>query len=230
MEDFKLKATNPQQYDAPDLDWRIAGDVNDDSRLWFRSYLYPVLEDLNSKRVLDIGSGVGQLFQMLKEFGASDTHGLEPSKRNIEHSRKLYPDVKIHEGTLQSFISKDLFDVAIAIAVFEHIFDIKDAFSRVAKILNPRGSFYLVIGNKEFNTKSHFNSNNFMVKIDVQELDNGVVATKTIYSNATIYDIFRPLEMTLDAAEKAGFELKEKVDMNSSDSRPVFHVLVFQKI
>ena len=68
IEDFKLKATDPNQYDASELDWTVLGDENQSSRLFFRDYLVEELEDLSGKKVLDIGSGVGQLFNTLKSF------------------------------------------------------------------------------------------------------------------------------------------------------------------
>ncbi len=231
MEDYKLRATDAQQYDLPDLDWRITGDVDDSSRLFFRNFLKQDLEDLKGKRVLDIGSGVGQLFPMLKEFGASDIVGLEPSKRSVEYSQGLYPDVEIQEGTLATFHSDNIFDVAICIMAFEHIFDIEAAFSQIATLLRGAGSFYLMIGDKDFHSQDHYSkTHNFMVSVDVQELGNGVIATKTIYPTAVIYDIFRPLEAVLAASQKAGFELKKKIGMTLSRESPSCHFLIFNKI
>ncbi len=227
-EDYKLRATDAQQYDLPDLDWRITGDVNDSSRLFFRNFLKQDLEDLKGKRVLDIGSGVGQLFPMLKEFGASDIVGLEPSKRSVEYSQGLYPDVVIQEGTLETFCSDKVFDVAICIMAFEHIFDIQAAFSRIAQLLKAGGNFYLMIGDKDFHAQDHyFKSRNFMVTVDVQELGDGVIATKTIYPTAVIYDIFRPLESVIAAAKEAGFALTKQIGMTLSRESPSCHFLIF---
>ncbi len=230
MEDYKLKATNPQQYDSPELDWRIAGDTNDPSRLFFQNHLKDNLEDLKGKSVLDIGSGVGQLFPMLQDLGISDIEGLEPSKRNVEHTRKIYPNIKVIEGTLQNFIPDKLFDVVICVAVFEHIFDIKEAFHFVSKFLKTNGSFYLIIGDKENGTKSHPTSKGFMINVDVQELGEGIVATKTIYPDAVIYDIFRPLESIIKAAEESSFKLTKEVEMKSSKGWTSFRLLIFKRL
>src|SRR5581483_7259100 len=99
MDNYKLLATDPLQYDSPDLDWTIDGDPNSWSRIFFRNHLKPYLENLSGKSVLDIGSGVGHLFPMLKEFGAKDIEGLEPSKRNVGRSNQLYPDVPVFYGS-----------------------------------------------------------------------------------------------------------------------------------
>lgn len=231
MEDYKLKATDPQQYDSPELDWRIGGNTNDPSRLFFRNFLQPELEDLKGKSVLDIGSGVGQLFPMLQEFGTSDIHGLEPSKRNVDYSRGLYPSVKIHEGALQSFAPEKLFDVTICIMAFEHILDIKDAFSRIANLTKPSGTFYLMIGDKDYHTQDHYSKSfDFNVTVDAQELGDGIVATKTIYPSAIIYDIFRPLQTIIDVGIQAGFELHKHVPMTKTEEPPSCHLLIFKRI
>lgn len=230
MEDYKLKATNPEQYDSPELDWTGVGSKDDSSRVFFRNYLVPVLEDLKGKSVLDIGSGVGQLFSTLQELGAGSIEGLEPSKRNVEHSRTLYPNIPINEGTLQSYTTDKVFDVIICIMAFEHILDIDDAFSKVFKMLKSGGSFYLMIGDLDYHMIDHYSkSTNFMVSVDVQVLGNNVVATKTIYPTAIIYDIFRPLQSVIDTGKGAGLELKEHINMTSSDDPPSCHLLVFKK-
>lgn len=230
MEDYKLKAINPQQYDSPELDWRGVGSKEDSSRVSFRNYLVPALENLKGKSVFDIGSGVGQLFSTLQELGASNIEGLEPSKRNVEYSRNLYPNIPIYEGTLQSYVAEKLFDVAICIMVFEHILDIDDAFSQVVKILKSGGSFYLIIGDKDYHVVDHYSkSTNSTVSVDVQELGNDIVATKTIYPTAIIYDIFRPLQSVVDVGKGAGLKLEKHIQMTSSKNPPNCHLLVFKK-
>ena len=237
MEDYKLKATNSQQYDSPELDWRIAGDVNSPSRIFFRDNLRQHLENLKGKSVIDIGSGVGHLFPMLQELKTSNIEGLEPSKRNVEYSRNLYTNITIHEGTLQSFVSKKPFDIAICIMVFEHIENVKDAFSRIANIIKPGGSFYLIFGDKEF----HSFNNPPETEVDIQEIGDGVVATKTIRHrdgvDSVMYDIFRPVQLFISNAKESGFDLVKHVELIAVQdgyksfwaNKPICHLLVLKR-
>jgi trans-aconitate methyltransferase len=229
MDDYKSQATNPQQYDSPELDWRGLGDENDSSRKFFREHLLAALEDISGKSVLDIGSGVGQLFPTLKKLGASVVQGIEPSQRNVAYSRDLYPDVIVHDGTLQNFASEKPFDVAICIMAFEHILDVEDAFSRIAGLLKPQGNFYLIIGDKEYNTQSRVSSKGVPRTVEVQELGDGVVATKTLFGEVVIHDIFRPLESVVKSAEKAGFELKKEIGLTNDKGDVVFHLLILKR-
>ena len=238
MEDYKLKATNPQQYDSPELDWRIGGDINSPSRIFFRDNLRQHLEDLGGKSVLDIGSGVGHLFSMLQELKASNIEAIEPSKRNVEYSRNLYPNITIYEDTLQSFVSEKQFDVAICIMVFEHILDIKDAFSRIANIIKPGGSFYFIFGDKGFHSLNNLPE----TEVDVQEIGDGVVATKTIRHrqgiDSTMYDIFRPVEFFINNAKESGFDIEKHVELMAAQNgyksfwanKPICHLLVLKRL
>ncbi len=238
MEDYKLKATNPQQYDSSELDWRIGGDINSPSRIFFRDNLRQHLEDLNGKSVLDIGSGVGHLFPMLQELGASHIEGIEPSKRNVEYSRNLYPNITIHEDTLQSFVPEKLFDVAICIMAFEHILDIKDAFSRIANMIKTGGSFYFIFGDKDF----HSFNNPPETEVDVQEIGDGVIATKTIRHrdgvDSTMYDIFRPVEFFINSAKDSGFDMVKHVGLMVMQNgykyfwanKPICHLFVLKRL
>ncbi len=231
MEDYKTRAVNPQQYDSPDLDWRIDGDENAYWRIFFRDHLRPFLNDLPGKRVLDIGSGVGQLFNMLKELGAAEIVGLEPSKRNVEASRKTYPDIVVLQKPLEQFSSDAQFDVAISIMVFEHISNIDFAFSKVSNLLKGKGRFYLIVGDMECFIQSIPGA-----EVDAQPLPGGGYATKTVRPNGVMFDIFRPLASYINSAESNGLKLVDQKGLVSTSEqhtsmggKPICHLLVLEK-
>ncbi|MBL8031089.1 MAG: methyltransferase domain-containing protein [Candidatus Doudnabacteria bacterium] len=231
MEDYRAKAVNPQQYDSPELDWRIDGDEDAYWRIFFRNHLKPYLNNLAGKRVLDIGSGVGQLFNMLKGLGASEIVGIDPSKRNVESSQKTHPDVVVLQKSLQQFDMDIKFDVAICIMVFEHIPDIDVALSRVSQLLNEKGRFYLIVGDMECFIQSIPGA-----EVDAQPLPEGGYATKTIRPNGTMFDIFRPLENYITSAQFNGLKLVDEKGLvstseqhKSMDGKPICHLLVLEK-
>ena|SRR3989338_2680004 len=132
MNDFLKHATDIHQYDSEEVDWKTAGSKDTPSRQFFQEYLKKVL-NVKGKSVLDIGSGIGQLFDMLKELGVSSVEGVEPSLKNVETSKKLYPTVEVFHGTLEQVEKSRLFDTAIAVMVFEHIIDLPSAFKSCGK-------------------------------------------------------------------------------------------------
>ncbi len=103
--------------------------------------------------VLDIGSGVGQLFNWLKNKGAIEIVGIDPSERNIRTSKEMYPWVLSIQATLHEFASheQEKFDTAFAVLVFEHIEDLGEAFRDIHSLLKDDGEFYLIIADKDFN-------------------------------------------------------------------------------
>jgi 2-polyprenyl-3-methyl-5-hydroxy-6-metoxy-1,4-benzoquinol methylase len=232
MENYKLQATNPTQYDSPELDWRIDGNANSTSRLFFRNNLKEHLEDLTDKTVLDIGSGIGHLFPMLFEFGAKEVYGIEPSKRNIETSKQLYPNVEVYQGSLEDFVSDKKFDIAVSIMVFEHIWDIDEAFQKIAGLLKDNGKFYLIFGDKDFHIL-----NRPKAEVDVQPISDNIVSTKTIRPTGTMYDIFRSTNLYIDTAQKTGFKIFKQVGLISPQpkhsfygEKPICHLLICKKV
>lgn len=228
-EDFKLKATDPNQYDASELDWTVLGDENHSSRLFFRDYLVKELEDLSGKKVLDIGSGVGQLFNTLKSFGAEKIVGIEPSFRNFEHSKNKYSEIEVYNGTLENFSTEDKFHVIICIAVFEHIVDIDSAFSKISSLLENEGTFYLMVADFDYNTTTRVNANGFEVVTETQTVDDETVATKTHYDGGLIYDIMRKLKSVTSSANKSNLKQIKNIDMISSNGNLAWHFLIFKK-
>jgi SAM-dependent methyltransferase len=226
-----MKATDPRQYDSPQLDWREMGEEYSPSRVWFRE----ILEDLSrgdsftNARVLDIGSGIGQLFNWLTQKGAAYVTGIDPSERNIETSKTLYPWAESIQTTLQDFNAAERYDSAIAIMVFEHISDMHAAFGKINELLKDTGIFYLIIGDKDYHTSPREEVIEFEI---IQTLPRDAVETRTIYKEengkqAPIYDIFRPVETVIESASDAGFSLMQHILV--PPERPICHALKFQK-
>lgn len=93
---MNLRATDPNQYDSPDLNWQLSGREDASSRKYFREALDRMIKDesLAGKNILDIGCGVGQLFNWLKNKKVSRIVGFDPSQRNVETARQLYHNWK----------------------------------------------------------------------------------------------------------------------------------------
>jgi 2-polyprenyl-3-methyl-5-hydroxy-6-metoxy-1,4-benzoquinol methylase len=211
-------ATDPHQYDSPELDWRISGAEDRAFRVYSREQLDTVISPnaLKGKRALDIGSGVGQLFNWLKNKGAVEIVGIDPSIRNVKTTKEKYPWVTSVQSTLHEFASKssEKFNTAFAILVFEHIEDLGEAFRDIHSLLNDGGAFYLMIADKEYNLirDKNIRGAKFVSFEIMRELDNGVIETKTIRDDGesgttALYDLLRPIEQVYKAAQENGFEI-----------------------
>ncbi|TSC64609.1 MAG: Methyltransferase protein [Parcubacteria group bacterium Gr01-1014_91] len=241
------RATDFRQYDTPELDWRIRGAEDWPSRVFFRNELDSVTsaDTFRGKRVVDIGSGVGQLFNWLQTRGVSKIVGVEPSERNVQASKELHPSITVVQSTLDSFTktNHEPFDIAMVLMVFEHIQDVGGAFRDIGSILVDDGTCYVIIGDNDYNIAlSKMPREETRVSVEVvREFEDGSVETKIVWgeggeTQTTMHDIFHPAELVLRLARENGFALvhqKTLLDATRTSPElkniPMFHLLVFQK-
>lgn len=237
-ENFFSEATNPQQYDSSHIDWKTEGLKTSPSRRFFQEYLRKYL-DIKDKSVIDIGSGMGQLFPLLKELGAKKIQGVEPSVNNVKVSNELHPDVPVMTSSLAEIPENIKYDDAISVMVFEHIGVIADAFKKINHLLVSGGRFYFIVADKKYHGTPRFD-----YSIESQEQGEGVVAIKTIRprTSGVLYDVLRPLDSYINAAKENGFVLDNHIELIPTENYmkeapkvaqfagvPICHLLIFSK-
>ena len=100
---------------------------------------------------------------------------------------------------------------------------------KIASFLKPSTNLYAIVGDKKFHTLSKPEA-----IVDVQELSDGLVTTKTTRGDEVMYDIFRPISSIIESAGKAGFTSTKQVEIVADywshvTSIPVCHLIVFHK-
>ena len=206
-ENYKIKATDPAQYDLKELKWENET-IESPVRVFFRDYLKENLGILSGKKIIDIGSGTGYLTKLYQELGAQEIFGVEPSRNNVEVSRKMNPGMTVVQSSLEDLVLETRFDIAVSVMVFEHIADPESALKKVFNILKAGGLFFFIFGDMDYHKTSRFDSD-----IEVQNLENNEIATKTKRPNVLMYDIFRPVETYIKGAQEAGFSLEKHIKM-----------------
>lgn len=68
--------------------------------------------DFKNKKILDVGSGRGDLFGFLKDKNINYT-GIEITKELADLSRKKYEGIKVYEGDFLEWQSKESFDFVV---------------------------------------------------------------------------------------------------------------------
>lgn len=202
------KAVDPLQYDSVNLDWKKDGMPDSPMRQFFHWYLEQNIENLTDKNVIDIGSGTGHLTKLFRKFGAKKIYGIEPSHKNVEISRKLYPEMIVDEVGLEETKIKKTFDVAVVVMAFEHMRNLNSSFQKIAQLMKPAGILYAIVGDKEY-----FTTERFGYTLKIEDLGNGEVAVATRRPYGVIHDILRPVSSFVEAAQKNGFSVTKNIPL-----------------
>lgn len=94
------------------------------------------------KRILDVGSGLGQTLQYLVAIpGVEKLYGIEPSPVAVEETKRRFPNAELHVGFGEdmSVIPDGACDAVVAAAVMEHIYDTHRVLNEINRVLQPGG-------------------------------------------------------------------------------------------
>ena len=158
-----------------DLDAYIRGSENiergtwkyfkNTDRKWFKWHhpwacsKYPIMHkwlnfsDLKGKRVLEIGCGVGTMFEQFAGMGI-EIHALDINLSSCEMTWKRTDLFKlpgcIYRGDAENLPFKDkTFDFVFTYGVLHHTPDIQKAFDEMYRVLKPGGKFFMMLYNKD---------------------------------------------------------------------------------
>ncbi|MDQ3107184.1 MAG: class I SAM-dependent methyltransferase, partial [Actinomycetota bacterium] len=95
-----------------------------------------------ASRLLDVGTGEGQLARLAHEQGLATTIGIDPTHAQIIEAHKRGKATGFaRAGAANLPFRNEAFDAVVACLVFEHIEDVDDAIAEVARVLEPGGRF-----------------------------------------------------------------------------------------
>ncbi|HEX5097800.1 MAG TPA: class I SAM-dependent methyltransferase [Acidimicrobiia bacterium] len=95
-----------------------------------------------ASRVVDVGTGEGQLARVAVDLGADVVVGLDPTSAQLRVARERGGGPAYAQGLAEAMPFADAgFDTALACLVFEHIPDHEPAIAEVARVLAPGGQF-----------------------------------------------------------------------------------------
>ncbi|WOI56326.1 bifunctional 2-polyprenyl-6-hydroxyphenol methylase/3-demethylubiquinol 3-O-methyltransferase UbiG [Palleronia sp. LCG004] len=102
--------------------------------------------DWNGKRVLDLGCAGGFMAEALAQRGAEVT-GIDPAEKAIEaaraHAEQSGLSIRYEVGTGEKLPHEDgSFDAIVCVDVLEHVADLGEVLSQVARVLKPGGIFF----------------------------------------------------------------------------------------
>jgi SAM-dependent methyltransferase len=111
--------------------------------------ILPLLADelRGSTRVLDVGCGEGQVGRLAGGLpGVELVVGVDPTAAQVVEAARRGGGVLVgRAGAAALPFSRESFDAVVACLVFEHIDDVDDAISEVARVLRPGGRFLFLL-------------------------------------------------------------------------------------
>lgn len=126
--------------------------------------------DFRDKTVLELGPGVGLVFNILKCSGnVSVYYGLDPSDRFVEVAGKMF-GLKVRKGKANQIPFKnETFDAVFAFDVLEHInpVELQDSYAEISRVAKPSARMFI---NNPLTEGKH--DKRFDFKIDVYNIQS----------------------------------------------------------
>ena len=119
------------------------------STMWRLNWFKPIDENT---RILEIGIGTGWFPIMCKMKGLS-CKGIEISPQLVEYAKEfgrsygVEPDIEV-ANVEEADLGSSVYDVVVAVSVFEHVEDWRSGIRNIYRALKPGGIFYFNSTNK----------------------------------------------------------------------------------
>ena len=121
---------------------------SDHAFVWkYGAELLPLLNPKAGERILDLGSGTGQLTAEIASAGA-ETLGIDASAEMIGQARQNYPKLKFQLADARTFTVNEPFDAVFSNAALHWVLEARAAVQRIYAALKPGGRFVAEFGGK----------------------------------------------------------------------------------
>jgi ubiquinone/menaquinone biosynthesis C-methylase UbiE len=130
------------QYDTAGQSWhKIRGSGHE---LLEKPALYALLPQVESKRVLCVGSGYGEECARISALGASRVIGIDLSMGNIQQARQQYPSLEFHQMDMEQIsFAPASFDVVFSSLALHYVRDWNATLTGMRRVLAPGGTIVL---------------------------------------------------------------------------------------
>lgn len=186
----------------------------------YEEQIIPIaLEQLgNCRRVLDVGTGEGQLARRLREGGVDLAVGLDPTANQVRVAAERGGGVHYGRAGADALPVADAsFDGVLACLVFEHIEAVDAAIAEVARVLAPGGRFVFMLNHPLLQTPNSGWIDDQMLdppeqywRIGPYLVESNVI--EEVQKDVFIPFIHRPLHRYINALIDAGLVMRRMLE------------------
>ena len=198
--------------------WWIDGFTNGADPEYVEQIIPLAVEELAGRfKVLDLGCGDGQIARALAAQG-SDVLGVDPTQLHIDIAIERGGGPRYLLGGATDIPADDnAFDAVVACLVFEHIDQMDEAMTEVARVLKPQGQFSFFLNHPLLQTPGSGWIDDHIIDPPEQYWRIGPYLVETesieeVEKNVYIRFIHRPLSRYVNALIANGMTLERMVE------------------
>ena len=100
-------------------------------------------KERKSKKIIEVGTGYGQILYLLNKKGFKDLSGLDINKEAVNFIKKNFQFVKMSYGSALKINHKKKYDIVLCNGVLHHTNSLKKGLEQLNKILKKDGKIFL---------------------------------------------------------------------------------------
>lgn len=166
-----------------------------------------------ARRLLEIGTGEGQVARFLKSEGVPVVIGLDPTEDQVTEARRRGGGVLVVRGAAEALpLADSSVDAVVICLVLEHVDDLDAVLDEVVRVLEPGGRFVLMLNHPLLQTPDSGWIDDHMVDPPEQYWRIGAYLKETatierVAPGVDIRFVHRPLSRYLNGIAKRGMVL-----------------------
>jgi ubiquinone/menaquinone biosynthesis C-methylase UbiE len=169
-----------------------------------------------TRRVLDVGTGEGQLARLAVGAGATTVVGIDPTWLQVDVATKKGGGVDYAraEAALLPFADSS-FDCVLACLVFEHIADVDSAIAEVARVLEPGGRFVFFLNHPLLQTPGSGWIDDTIIEEQYWRVGPYLIESdeiEEVEKNVFIPFVHRPMSRYVNAMARNGLNIVEMAE------------------
>ena len=100
-------------------------------------------KEKKNKKIIEIGTGYGQILYLLKKKGFNDLSGLDINKEAVAFIKKNFKFIKINYGSALKIKDKKKYDIVLCNGVLHHTNSLEKGLNQLNKIVKKNGKIFL---------------------------------------------------------------------------------------